>query len=186
MLVLKIDAVELFDEGKRQFFTIPACELKLEHSLFSMSKWESKYEKPFLSSLDKHKKTEEEMVDYFRMMCLEPPSVDVFPFLNQMQIKQIGEYIASKQTATWFNEENKKKTSSGKIITSELVYYWLTALQINWEVQFWHLNKLLTLVEVANLEGQPKNNKQSLSKSSMASRRRELNAQRRAQYNTNG
>ena len=186
MLVLKIDAVELFDEGKHQFFTIPACELKLEHSLFSMSKWESKYEKPFLSTSDKHKKTEEEMVDYFRMMCAEPPEVDVFPFLNPSQIKQIGDYISSKQTATWFNEDNKKKTSSGKIITSELVYYWLIALQIDWEVQFWHLNKLLTLIEVANLEGQPKDKKRPLNKSSMAARRRELNAQRRAQYNTNG
>lgn len=185
MLILQVKEKELFNESTNQFVTIPSCELEMEHSLFVMSKWEEIHKKPFLSQLDKHKKTNEEMVDYFRMMCNNPPVIDVFPFFDNEELQKIAEYINDKRTATWFNETNKPKGGSGRTITAELIYYWLSALQINWEVQYWHLNRMLTIIEIANIEQQPKN-KNKTPTGSMMAQRRAINAQRRAALGTTG
>ena len=185
MLNLTFKAKELFNESTNQFVTLPSCEIKMEHSLFVLSKWEAKYKKPFLSQQEKHKKTNDEMIDYFRMMCVCSPEVDIFPFFDEEEVKLIADYINDKQTATWFNDANKPKSHSNRIITSELIYYWLSALQLDWEVQHWPLNRMLTLVEIANIEQQPKK-KNKMPKSSMYAQRRALNEQRRAMNGSNG
>ena len=106
-------------------------------------------------------------------------------FFDEKEVKLIADYINDKQTATWFNDANKPKSHSNRIITSELIYYWLSALQLDWEVQHWHLNRMLTLVEIANIEQQPKK-KNKMPKSSMYAQRRALNEQRRAMNGSNG
>ena len=184
MLHLRIKAKELFDEGTNQFVMLPSCYLEMEHSLFVMSEWEAKYKKPFLSSMEKHAKTNDEMLDYFRMMCLNPPETDIFPFMDAEEITKVSDYINDKHTATWFSDKGGPKGHSSRIITSELIYYWLSALQLNWEVQHWHLNRALTIIEVANREQD--SGKKKKPSGSLAAQRRELNAQRRAQMGTSG
>jgi hypothetical protein len=184
MLELVISAVEGWDEEKEEFVELAKAQtLKLEHSLVSVSKWESKWNKPFL---DKKQKTREETVDYIRCMTLTQ-NVDpkVYKRIKNEHINKVNEYISSSMTATWFSEDAKKnlpKTSS-KQITSELIYYWMITLNIPSEYQKWHLNRLLTLIQVCNLENKPS---KPMSKRELMSSRRALNAARRKQLNSKG
>jgi len=171
---------ESYDETKQEFVIENGVELQLEHSLVSLSKWESKYEKPFLSS---EEKTEAEMFWYIRAMTLNskiPPGV--FDKLTPDHIKAIDEYINAKMTATTFGDE-KDQPRGREIITSELVYYWLIALQIPFECQHWHFNRLLTLIKVCNVKNSPE---KKLSPAELAARNRNLNAQRKAKLGTSG
>lgn len=182
MLTVRIPKVEYFDEAKQEFLYTEAVTLELEHSLVSLSKWESKWEKPFL---DSQEKTTEQTIDYVRCMNLTPDVPDdVFENLSSKSIDRINGYIHAAMTATWFNEP-KKGPASREIITSEVIYYWMVALTIPFECQHWHLNRLLTLIKVCNHKNQPEKSKK-MSKSELAARNRELNAQRRAQMKTAG
>ena len=191
MLVLHIPETELFDERTQEFISTKETVLKLEHSLASMREWESKWEKPFLSEDEKNKKTVDEVKDYIRCMLIsrekpEPPEeCPAIDFLQPKQVESVLEYINKKSSATWFSEAaNKGKTAGGKgsVITSELIYYWLVALEIPFECQYWHLNQLLTFVRVCN----EKNNPKKMSKSDVLARNRKLNEARRKKYHTRG
>ena len=189
MLEIKIDPPECFDEEKQEFVNIPSTTLHLEHSLISISKWEAKWHKPFLESSDKM--TQEEIIDYVKCMTLSSNVKDpiIYQFLSEQNVKDITAYIQNPMTATWFNEDkDKKKPGKKEIITSELIYYWMVELQIPFECQKWHLNRLLTLVRVCNVkhEEQDPNKKKKVSKREMMSRAAALNAQRRAKLNTKG
>jgi hypothetical protein len=179
VLTILLPGQELYDEKQEQFITLESIELKLEHSLVSLSKWESIHEKPFLG---RDEKTDEEVMDYIRCMILTP---DVSPNITDRftpgEISRIHSYIEAKMTATWFSE--KHTPPSREVITSELIYYWMIAFQIPMECENWHLNRLLTLVRVCNIKNQPP---KKMSKHELARRNRELNAQRRAQFNTRG
>lgn len=155
-------------------------KLRLEHSLVSLSKWESKWQKPFLT---KDPKTEEETIDYVRCMTITQ-NVDpgVYYCLTQENFKEINDYISSPMTATWFSDD-KSKSRNNEQITSELIYYWMIALQIPVEFEKWHLNRLLTLVRVCNIKNQPKKN---VSSRDIMSRNAALNAARRKRLNTKG
>lgn len=181
MLELNIPEQEFYDYENEEFVIREAVTLELEHSLVSLSKWESKWEIPFLTD---NEKTDEQTLDYVRCMTITP---DVPPHtydaLTPEQHSQIGEYINSKQTATWFSDKQQKRPNR-EVITSELIYYWMVSLTIPFECQEWHLNRLLTLVRVCNEKNNP--NKKKMSRSEMAARNRELNAQRRAQMKTEG
>jgi hypothetical protein len=154
--------------------------LQLEHSLVSLSKWESKWNKPFLS---KDFKTHEETLDYIKCMTINQNiDPDVYNGLTSEHITMINNYIESPMTATTFSDSKQNK-SNREIITSELIYYWMIALNIPFECQKWHLNRLLTLIRVCNIKNAPP---KKMSKRATASQYAALNAARRKQMNTKG
>lgn len=178
MLTITIPSREMWDEAKEEFFCCPEVTIDLEHSLASISKWESKWCKPFLS---KRQKTINETIDYVRCMTLTP-DVDpiVYSCLSDENIRRINRYVDSPMTATTFSDEGEK---SNKIITSEVIYYWLIALNIPFECQYWHLNRLLTLIHVCNIKNRPK---KKMSNREIMSRNAALNAANRKRWKTKG
>ena len=180
MLTIVVPGTEMYDETKQEFVTEGDITLELEHSLVSLSKWESKYEKPFLG---KESKTTEEVLDYIKCMTLTPNiPPEVFYNLSEGNITEINKYIEAKMSATWFNDA-PSAPSSREVITSELVYYWMITFQIPFECQYWHINRLFTLIRVCNVKhAKPK----KMSRAEVAARNRELNAQRRSQLGTKG
>ena len=180
MLQITIPAVELWDERKQEFVTTKEQTLSLEHSLVSISKWESKWCKPFLT---KQEKTFEETLDYIKCMTLtQNVDPEVYNYLTNENIKEINEYIGAPMTATYFSDEKTSKTSREQV-TAELIYYWMIAFNIPFECQKWHLNRLLTLIKVCNIKNQPPKKR---SKKDIMSRNAALNAARRKQLNTKG
>jgi len=180
MLTIIVPGVEMFDEKSQEFITVDDVTLDLEHSLVSLSKWESKYEKPFLGKVEK---TTEEVIGYIKAMTLTPNVPDeVYLKLSEQNINAINEYIDAKMSATWFNEAPGAPPSR-EVITSELIYYWMVTFQIPFECEHWHLNRLFTLIRVCNVKSaKPK----KMSRAEIAARNRELNAQRRAQLGSKG
>ena len=171
---------EGWDEEKQEFVEPKTTTLTLEHSLISLSKWESKWCKPFL---DKTEKTYEETIDYIKCMTTtQNVDPDVYNHLTQENVRQINDYIAAPMTATTFHNE-KRGRNNNEIVTSELVYYWMVALQIPFECQKWHLNRLLTLIKVCNIKNQPP---EKMGKGALMRRNAELNAARRKQLNSKG
>ena len=180
MLEITIPATELWDETNQQFINTKEQMLRLEHSLVSLSKWESKWCKPFFS---KQEKTFEETVDYIRCMELNKNlSPDTYKYLTSKNIKDINAYIDAPMTATWFSK-SKSDSWSREQITSELIYYWMIALNIPFECQKWHLNRLLTLIRVCSIKNQPA---KKMSRREIMSRNAALNAARRRQLSSNG
>jgi hypothetical protein len=180
MLKLIVPGTEYFNDETETFESVGDFELELEHSLVSLSKWESKFQKPFLSPNDK---TPEELLGYVEAMIISPIyPPDIFVRLSKDNINSINEYIESNQSATTFGSMPERK-GRGEIITSELIYYWMVAFTIPFECEYWHLNRLFALIRICNI----KNSKpKKMSRNEIANRNRELNAIRRAQYNTSG
>lgn len=186
MLSITVPASEGYDEVKQEFVTIKETTLQLEHSLLSLHKWEQKWHKPFLDTNDK---TQEQTIDYIKCMTITP-NVDpnVYFLMKKDQIDQITEYIQNPMTATWFTEKDEKKLvgaqkTSKEVVTAEIIYYWMIALNIPVEYRKWHLNSLLTLIRVVSIKNAPK---EDVKNADWARRRAALNAQRRAKYHTRG
>lgn len=180
MLTIKIPSGELYDEEKNEFIQIKEHTIRMEHSLISISKWESKWKKPFFG---KEPPTDEEMFDYLKCMTITQNVPDeVYLFFTAQNIKLVTDYILQDQTAT-FVPNTDNKTIRGETVTSELVYYWMVACQIPWEAQTWHLSRLLTLINVCNFKNSPQ---KQMSTNELLSRNRALNAARRKQWNTKG
>ncbi len=182
MLKIRIPQTELWDEVHEEFLYVKEQTLTLEHSLVSISKWEAKWQKPFISS---EKKTIEETLDYARCMTLTQ-NVDplVYRCLSDAHLATIDAYIEAPMTATWFTEsKNGSRGRSSQQVTSELIYYWMVSYQIPFECQKWHLNRLLTLIRVCNEENKPKRKK---SQREIMKSNAELNAARRKKYHSRG
>jgi hypothetical protein len=180
VLRIVVPGEELYNQETEMFETVGDVELEMEHSLISMSKWESKFQKPFLTKVEK---SPEEILAYIEAMIISPiyPQ-DTLSRLSRENVSQINDYIESKQSATTFGEMPERK-GRGEIITSELIYYWMVAFNIPFECEYWHLNRLFALIRICNI----KNSKpKKMSRNEIASRNRELNAIRKAQYNTSG
>ena len=182
MLTLVVPGVEGFDEAEEKFVTIGDVTLELEHSLVSLSKWESEFEKPFLD--EKQEKTYDEILAYIKAMTLTPDVPDdVWKKLSNDNIETIHKYIDAKMTATTVYELQETPKTRKEIVTAELVYYWLIVFNIPFECQNWHLNRLFTLIRVCSVKAEkPK----KMSKGEIIRRNRELNAQRRAKLGTKG
>lgn len=178
-LKITVPEIEVYDEKRNEFVYVKEQTLSLEHSLVSISKWEAKWQKPFLSN---EKKTEEESRDYIRCMTLTQ-NVDpaIYAFMPNSIMQIIYAYVNNPMTATTFREEQKKP--SKEVITSELVYYWMTALNIDIKCEKWHFNRLLTLIRVCNIKNTPP---KKYSKSEWLRRQNELNASRRRALHTKG
>lgn len=187
MLEIYVDPPEYFNNKTNEFVksSIKPTTLQLEHSLISISKWESKWHKPFLEN--SNNLTKEEIIDYIKCMTISPGKVEdeVYLVMSKENVDDIIKYIQNPMTATWFKEE-KNKPKSKEIITSELIYYWMVALQIPFECQKWHINRLLTLVRVCNVKNEESTSKNKMSKRDLMSRNAALNAQRRARLNSKG
>lgn len=180
MLTLNIPETEYYDEDRDEFVTIKSQVLHLEHSLISVSKWESKWKVPFLSA---EEKTHMQILDYISCMAVGPFDSRVLRALTAEQIDSINSYINDSMTATWFSDKEKRAINKKQVITSEVIYYDMIALQIPFECQKWHLNRLLTLIRVCQEKNKPP---KKISKRELRNRNAALNAARRAQYGTNG
>ena len=180
MLNIVVPGAELWDEKKQEFVSTGDVSLQLEHSLLSISKWESKWHTPFLV---KKNKTREELLDYIRCMTITP-NVDPITYLclTEDNVKQIRDYIDDPMTATTFSKDEHSKPSR-EVTTSEVIYYWMVSHNIQFECQKWHISRLLTLIRVCNVKNAPPKRR---SKRDIASQYAALNAARRKQLNTRG
>lgn len=178
LLKIIVGAEEFYDDEKG-FYTSGGTELELEHSLLSLSKWESIFEKPFL---DKKEKTEEELVGYIEAMIVTPNFPrGIVQKMSEENVETINVYIDRKMTATRVGDP--PGPPNREIITSELIYYWMTELQIPFECERWNLNRLIMLIKVCNVKrSKPK----KMSVSEIADRNRRLNAERRASLGSKG
>lgn len=169
-----------FDQEKQEFITLNSTTIKLEYSLLSISKWEAKWKKPFLS---RDTKTYEETVDFIRCMTLtQNVNPIVYENLSKEILDEVGKYINDPMTATTINHQNGKR--SREIVTSELVYYWMVALQIPFDpCEKWHFNRLMTLIEVTSIKNQPP---KKMGKKKTAQSNAAINAARRARLGSKG
>lgn len=178
-LVITIPEQEFYDQEKEEFFKTKAQTLQLEHSLLSLSKWESKWHKPFLSTVEK---TQEETLDYIRCMTITQ-NVDpsVYRRLSPDNYKAITDHINAPMTATTFSDKDNRK--SKEIITSELLYFYMTALNIPMEFEKWHLNKLLVLIKICSIKNAPS---KKMSKREILRNNHALNMARRSALGSRG
>lgn len=153
MLEITIPAQELWDEVNEVFINTKETKLRLEHSLISLSKWESETHRPFINQSDR---TIQELIDYIRCMVVgTPPDQEVFLYLPDTVINQVAAYIDDPMTATWFSEDDSKDEIP-PVITSELIYSWMIAYNVSHPYEKWHLNRLLTLIRILKIQNQPK------------------------------
>lgn len=179
MLQITIPAMnDLWDERNQQFLSIKETTIQLEHSLLSISKWESKWNKSFINTKDK---TEEELIDYIKCMTITK-NVDpnIYVCLTAENIQEIVNYINAPMTATTIRDTGK---SNHEIVTSELIYYWMISLNIPVEFEKWHLNRLITLIRVCSIKNQPA---KKMSRGEIMQRNAALNAARKKRWNTKG
>ena len=180
MLQIKIPGIDGWDERTEQFVTLPDTTIVLEHSLISISKWESKWHIPFLGKDDK---TPEQINDYIKCMTITPNVKDeVYDRITREQVETIMAYINDSMTATTISQRGGRR-SSREIVTSELIYYWMVALQIPFECQKWHINRLMMLIQICNVKNEPD---KKMSKRSAMQQNAALNAARRQKAHSRG
>ena len=182
MLQIYVPGVDGWDEAKEEFVPVVlGTNIVLEHSLISISKWESKWHKAFLG---KDQKTPEQIVDYIKCMTITPNiKAEVYDRLTRENIDQVMAYIEDPMTATTINDKSGSRRMSREVVTSELIYYWMVALEIPFECQKWHINRLMMLIQICNIKNQPD---KKMSKRNTAQQNAMLNASRRHQSHSRG
>lgn len=183
MLVIDVEETEGYDNSKNEFVNVPAMRLHFEHSLLSLSEWEAHFHKPFLSE---EQKTTDETIYYMRCMCQESDNLTDEEFTiilsNPNIIKQIQEYIGDSMTATTIKSDPNGKKNK-EVMTAEVIYYYMIALTIPKEFEKWHLNRLITLIEVCSIKNQPP---KKMSQAETYARNAKLNAERKARLHSKG
>lgn len=182
MLTITVPETESFDPITETFYTTKETKLTLEHSLLSIAKWEARWCKPFINRNPEERKTSEESRDYIRCMTITQ-NVDpmVYYALTEDNYREIVNYMESPMTATWFAKDNKPP--SREILTAEIIYYYMTALQIPFSCEKWHFNRLMTLIRVCSEKNKPP---KKMSKKTIMTKNQALNAARRQRLNSMG
>ena len=189
MLILHVKPrkEDIWDPEREIFVRAPGGLLMLEHSLISISKWESKYHKPFLAKNDKDTKTADEMRYYVECMTVNNVDPDIYNSLTVEDIQQVGDYISDPMTATTITDHRRNGAPprrNTEVITSELIYYHMIEYGIPFECEKWHLNRLLMLIRVCNVKAASGNSK--MSTRDIMAQNKALNAARRAKYHSKG
>ena len=180
MLRITLPESEQYNEETEEFITFKAQELQLEHSLVSLSKWESKWGKPFLT---KKEKTVEESIDYVRCMTLtQNVDPEVYKRITPDIVDSVAKYIENPMTATTFSKKSNQPPNH-EVVTAELIYYWMIAYNVPFECQKWHLNRLMTLINVCQIKNEPP---KKMGTKALGNRNAALNAARRQSLNTRG
>lgn len=181
MLQITIPETEMFDDARQEFIYVnKPVVLTLEHSLVSISKWESKWKKPYISDAEK---SIEEVIDYVRCMTItQNVDPNVYYALTAQNLRDIEEYIQDPHTATTIRDISPVR-KNGEGITSELVYYWMCSYQIPFEAQKWHFNRLMTLIRIAGIKNNPD---KKMSRKDALLQQRNINAMRRAKSKSKG
>lgn len=182
MLELHLPAMELFDRKNSKIRRVPELTLRLEHSLLTISKWETIWEIPFLSDT---KKTNEQLYSYVSVMSNGDASEETLSRLTPEHYEKLNEYLNARHSATWFSDSPTKSRGT-QTVTSELIYFWMTTYNIPFECESWPLARLMNLIRIAALKNDPESGKKKKSKSQMMSERAMLNKKRREQYGTTG
>lgn len=180
MLEITIDKDEFFNPKTNEFIEIKPITIKLEHSLISISKWESIWEVPYLPVKGKVKgmHTKAHQISYIECMIIGKVPKNIPEVLYYNYSKQIHAYIDKSHSATTIHRRGPEQESR-QIITSELIYYWMAKFNIPIDCERWHLNRLLKLLEVyAIKETPPKRNR--VSRNEAINEMYRLNAERRA------
>lgn len=179
MLELMVAGGEFYDESLEIFIEVKPAVLRLEHSLVSISKWESIWKEPFLTQKEK---SERQTIDYLKCMTVGQ-NVDpmLYRCITPRQMKEIEEYISDEKTATTFNERGGPPNR--QVITSELIYFWMAQYNIPFECQKWHLSRLLTLIRIASIKNSPE---KKMSKRAILSQNKALNDARRKAMKSKG
>lgn len=196
MLDIVIPAKEYYDEATNKFINVKETKLQLEHSLVSLHKWEQKWKKPFLKEDTMKQLGVEAFIDYVRCMTItRGVDPNVYYGLTEENMKDINEYINDNKTATWFAEDKeekdptKRKRRKKEILTAEVIYWQMIALQIPKEFEKWHLSSLITLIRVCGIKNEEQYNQssgKSKTKKPNLKARNALNAKRRAAMHTSG
>ena len=174
MLELIIHGREIFNESTFEFKVLKNTTLRLEHSLVSVSKWEEKYKKPFLTE---QSKTREETIFYIKCMTINNNvDDDVYNLITDEHIAEVNEYIADEKTATWFTDYENVHNNNSEQVTSELIYYWMTINRIPFETQKWHLSRLMALIKICNIKNSPP---KKMSERETLERYKQINEKRR-------
>lgn len=184
-ITIKIKKQELYDETNEKFIELQSdYDLILEHSLISISKWESKWHKLYFD--DKEKKSREEVLDYVRCMNTKYDAPDyVYNALTTEDFEAIAKYIDDPSTATKLPKMPEKNNSMRhEKLSSELLYYYMFKLNIPKECEKWHINRLLVLIEIFGIKDG--NDSKKLSRAELIARNRSINAKNRARFNTKG
>lgn len=180
MLEVETGDIELYDEIKNEFVIIPSVKIKLENSLLSISKWESRTHRPFL---DGKEKTIDDTLDYISDMCIgKSPGEAVMKNLPSNVLKKINDYVNDPMTATTISDNSNPKRN-GKVKTSEVLYAYMIKLGIPFDCEKWHINRLITLIKVCDIMS---GDNKKMSKQEILRQNRELNAARKKKYNTKG
>lgn len=181
MLKITLPEQELWDEKKQEFVYAKEQTLQLEHSLISLSKWESRWHKAFIKS----EKTDEEILDYIRCMTItQNVKEETYARLTADHLKQIYEYLDDPMTATVFFDDEESTSTNKDTITSELIYYWMFTQNIPMACEKWHINKLIALIRVCSIKNAPP--KKRMSEAEIKRRNHALNEARKKQHNTKG
>lgn len=181
MLIIHLESGELFDASTSKIIRVPERTLRLEHSLLSISKWESKWEIPFLSE---ERKTQEQLFDYVSMMSEEVIDEVTLKRLSQENFVKLNEYLNAKHSATTFNDASNKKNSR-QVVTSEMIYYWMTAYNIPFTCETWPIARLMNLIRIASIKNNAEKPKKTNRSQALADRAA-LNAKRRAELGSRG
>lgn len=172
MLLINFKKYEVFDETKEVFITVEEKKNRhFENSLKAIAKWESKYTKSFFKDEDKNN---DEILDYLSMMC-EEEDISSIDFINNPEaIELLLEYVNKKHSATTFSSNLNENNS--QIVTTELIYGYMSLGKIPYEAENWNIERLLNLVRVIGELNKPK---EEMSRKDTMELHRKINQQRR-------